>query len=49
MSSSNRKELHWLEDLKEAIEKIESHPKYEEGLQALENDEYFRVWFFLPH
>ena len=46
MTGSERKELHWLDDLKEAIEKIESHPKFGEGLQGLETDEYFRVWVF---
>jgi|SRR6185437_5154208 len=39
-----RKELHWLQDVQEAIEKIQGHPQYAAGKQALYDDEYFRVW-----
>jgi len=41
-----RKELHWLEDINEAIEKIQSHEQLANGRQALDNDERYRVWVF---
>lgn len=43
---SERKEIHWLEDIREAIEKIQGHDKFQEGKEALEEDEYYRVWVF---
>jgi uncharacterized protein with HEPN domain len=39
-----RKELHWLRDLNEAIDKILSHPQFKDGKDAFEKDEYYRVW-----
>ena len=45
-STSERKELHWLLDMREAIEKIEKHPQYARGRQAFEQDEFFQVWIF---
>lgn len=42
--SSSRKELHWLEDMLEAIEKIETHERHKDGKDALDQDEHFRVW-----
>lgn len=42
-----RKEIHWLEDIETAIEKIESHPKYSSGRNGFEEDEYFRGWCYL--
>ncbi len=41
-----RKELHWLEDINEAIEKIQTHEQYANGKEALEQDERYRVWVF---
>jgi hypothetical protein len=43
---TDRKELHWLEDINEAIEKIQGHEKYSGGREALETDEHYRVWVF---
>ncbi len=44
MTPEERKELHWLKDLHEAIRKIEEHPRFAEGRVAFEADEHFRVW-----
>jgi uncharacterized protein with HEPN domain len=44
VTPEERKELHWLSDMREAIGKIEKHPKFVEGQKAFEADEYFRVW-----
>lgn len=44
MTPSERKEKLWLRDMLEAIEKIQSHPKFVEGASAFESDEHFRVW-----
>jgi hypothetical protein len=41
--SDEKKERFWLQDIKEAIEKIESHPRFREGKDAFMSDEYFRV------
>lgn len=46
MTEPLRKELLWLNDMKEAIEKIQAHPQYPGGREAFEDDEYFRVWVF---
>ncbi len=45
-STGDRKELHWLLDMREAIDKIENHPQYAKGRQAFEQDEFFQVWIF---
>lgn len=39
-----RKERHWLKDTREAIEKIQTHPKFPEGKEAFDSDEHYRVW-----
>ena len=44
MTPDERKELHWLKDMREAIRKIEEHPKFAEGQKAFEVDEHYRVW-----
>jgi uncharacterized protein with HEPN domain len=44
---SDRKELHWLEDIMTAIEEIESHPRFPEGRVAFAEDKYFRGWCYL--
>ncbi len=44
MTPEERKELHWLNDMREAIRKIEEHPRFDEGQEAFETDEYYRVW-----
>src|ERR1700722_13355503 len=41
-----RKELHWLQDMRLAIEKIQTHPLYTRGIEGLDTDEHFRVWVF---
>jgi uncharacterized protein with HEPN domain len=45
-SPGDRKELHWLEDINEAIAKIENHDQRQRGKEALETDEHYRVWVF---
>lgn len=45
-SPGARKELYWLEDINEAIDKIESHEQRQHGKEALEADEHYRVWVF---
>lgn len=42
--SDDRQELHWLEDIVEAIEEIQSHPRFNEGKETLNTDKYYRVW-----
>ena len=44
--SDARKELHWLQDMREAIEKIQMHEQHAKGKQALDDDEHYRVWVF---
>jgi uncharacterized protein with HEPN domain len=44
VTPEERKELHWLKDMREAIRKIKEHPKFVEGQKAFEADEHFRVW-----
>lgn len=46
MTSEIRKEWHWLKDLLDAIEKIESHPQFINGKSAFDTDEHYRVWVF---
>ncbi len=41
-----RRELHWLEDINEAIEKIQTHDEYNKGRGAFDTDEKYRVWVF---
>jgi uncharacterized protein with HEPN domain len=45
-SPDERKELHWLEDINEAIDKIQSHEQHNNCREALESDERYRVWVF---
>lgn len=42
----DRRELHWLEDIEEAIDKIQSHEQYGKGNDAFQQDEHYRVWVF---
>jgi uncharacterized protein with HEPN domain len=42
-----RKDAPWLIDIRQAIEKIEHHPKYGFGRQGYEEDEYFRDVVYL--
>jgi uncharacterized protein with HEPN domain len=42
-----RKDISWLNDIKDAIEKIEKHPKYLKGRQGYDEDEYFRDVVYL--
>lgn len=44
MTPEERKEMHWLRDMHAAIEKIQHHPKFADGKEAFDNDEFFRVW-----
>jgi len=44
--NENRRELHWLEDIGEAIEKIQTHEQYAKGKDAFDQDERYRVWVF---
>lgn len=46
MTSEIRKEWHWLKDLLDAIEKIESHPQFMNGKSAFDADEHYRIWVF---
>ena len=44
MTSPDRKERFWLHDMRQAIRKIEEHPRFAEGETAFDEDEHFRVW-----
>jgi uncharacterized protein with HEPN domain len=44
VTPEERKELHWLRDMRAAIGKIEEHPKFAEGQTAFDADEHFRIW-----
>lgn len=44
MTPEERKELHWLQDMQQAIQKIQEHPRFADGKDAFEQDEYYRVW-----
>lgn len=44
--SEERREQHWLEDINEAIDKIQGHEKFAMGKDALEQDEHYRVWVY---
>ncbi|HEY9869751.1 MAG TPA: HepT-like ribonuclease domain-containing protein [Candidatus Obscuribacterales bacterium] len=41
-----RKELLWLQDMREAVEKIETHPQFTGDRDVFERDEHYRVWVF---
>jgi uncharacterized protein with HEPN domain len=43
-AESDRKEWHWVCDMLEAIEKIQTHPEFAKGKEAFNTDEYFQVW-----
>ena len=51
MTPEERKDLHWLKDMREAIRKIEEHAKFAEGQTAIDADEQFRDWvlFHMEH
>lgn len=42
-----RKEYEYLCDIQEAIEEIETHPRFAEGKKAWEEDKYYRGWCYL--
>jgi uncharacterized protein with HEPN domain len=42
-----RKEYEYLCDIREAIEEIESHPRFGEGKNAWDEDKYYRGWCYL--
>ena len=42
-----RKEYEYLCDIQEAIEEIETHPRFVEGKIAWEEDKYYRGWCYL--
>jgi uncharacterized protein with HEPN domain len=42
--TDDRKEVHWLKDMREAVEKIQTHPRFADGKHAFDMDEYYRVW-----
>jgi uncharacterized protein with HEPN domain len=46
MSSGDRRELQWLEDIKEAIDKIQGHEQFQHGKAAFLADEHYRIWVF---
>ena len=41
-----RQEIHWLEDINEAISEIQTHPSFPDGKQAFEEDKHYRIWIF---
>jgi uncharacterized protein with HEPN domain len=42
--SDPRREQQWLEDINEAIDKIQTHEKFDHGKAAFETDEHYQVW-----
>lgn len=42
-----RKEWEYPCDILEAIEEIESHPRFAEGKKAWDEDKYYRGWCYL--
>lgn len=44
MTPAERKEIFWLRDMRQAIQKIQEHPKFTQGESAFDEDEHFRVW-----
>lgn len=42
-----RKEFEYLCDIDEAIEEIETHPRFAEGKAAWDSDKYYRGWCYL--
>ena len=43
---NSRKEWHWLNDMREAIEDIHGHPRFSEGRAAFDSDKYYREWLY---
>ncbi len=44
---SERKDFQYLSDIENAINEIETHPKYRDGKSAWDEDKYYRGWCYL--